>query len=586
MLSSDYKRLSLLIKPFFIERRYLILVGLLSLMVVDFLQLIIPRILKRAVDELTLLSISLEGLLRYALYIVGLALMIGALRYVWRRCLLGTSRRVEEGLRNQLFEHIQSLNASYFDTTKTGDLMAHATNDIQQVRMATGMGMVALNDAVVLGLAAIGFMAYINVRLTLLVMLPMPLIVIGTRFFSKKMHHRYQTVQASFADLTEAVRERITGMRVIKAYGRETVATRQLEGISKQYVEHNIQLVRIVGSFFPLMLLFSNLSLGIVLFMGGRQTITATITPGEFVAFISYLGLLTWPMMAMGWVINLIQRGLASLGRIQIILDTAPEIIDKPDAKSLPAISGEIQFEKVSFTYGDDVAALSRINIHITPGQTIGIMGPPGSGKSTLLGLIPRFYNVTAGSLQVDGTDVRDLKLGSLRAGIGYVSQEPFLFADTIDNNIRLAKPDASDSELASAIRLAALDDTIASFNKGLQTVVGEKGVILSGGQKQRIALARALLADTPVLLLDDPISQVDMETGQRIIQNLQSLMGQRTIVMASHRIAAIQKSDWIIVLEGGSILEQGTHTELIESSGYYAKTYRLQAVEEGLDAK
>jgi ATP-binding cassette subfamily B protein len=586
MGSIDYKHLSYLLKPYFIERRYFILLGLSSLIVVDFLQLIIPRILKRVVDDLTLRNISMSSLLWYAVYIVGLALLIGVLRYVWRRCLMGASRRVEEGLRNRLFEHLQSLSAPYFDQTKSGDLMAHATNDIQQIRMATGMGMVALNDAIVLGAAAIGFMAYINVRLTVFVLLPAPLIVFGTRFFSKKMHHRYQSVQASFADLTEAVRERIAGMRVIKAYGRETVETRQLEHISKQYVEQNIRLIRITGSFFPLMVLFTNVSLGIVLYLGGRQTITATITPGDFVAFISYLGLLTWPMMAMGWVINLIQRGVASLGRIDTILNVAPSIADQPGALPLHPLSGEIRFKGVSFSYADSsLPALSAIDLHTKTGQTVGIMGPPGSGKSTLLSLIPRFYEVKAGSIQVDGHDIRDVKLRDLRFGIGYVSQEPFLFADTIGENIRLAKANASDAELEAAIHLAALDQTIASFQNGMQTVVGEKGIILSGGQKQRIALARAFLTDAPVLLLDDPISQVDMETGQRIIQNMQSLMGRRTIIIASHRIAAIQRADHIIVLESGAIVEQGTHAELIAANGYYARTYHLQAIEEGLNA-
>jgi len=280
-----------LIKPYLIENRSRILTGLLCLIIVDVLQLIIPRIIKWTVDDLTAFEIDVGRLLSYALYMVGIALFIGIFRYVWRRCLLGTSRRVEEGLRNELFNHLQNLSASYFDGVKTGDLMAHATNDIQQVRMATGMGMVALNDAIVLGLAAIGFMAYINIKLTAFVLIPMPLIVVTTRFFSKKMHRRYQAVQASFSELTEVIRERFAGIRIIKAHHRKAEETRRVESASKDYINENIKLVKIIGTFFPMMLLFTNFSLAIVLYLGGRQTILQTITPGDFVAFISYLGL-------------------------------------------------------------------------------------------------------------------------------------------------------------------------------------------------------------------------------------------------------------------------------------------------------
>ncbi|MBW2678872.1 MAG: ABC transporter ATP-binding protein, partial [Deltaproteobacteria bacterium] len=305
-----------LIKPYFIENRTVILLGFACLILVDFLQLTVPRIIKWVIDDLTAFNTSIRGLVVYAAYILVIGLLIGIFRYLWRRFLLGTSRRVEEGLRNRLFSHIQALSASYFDKTRTGDLMAHATNDIQQIRMATGMGLVAINDAVVLGAAAIGFMAWINLRLTAFVLIPMPFIVLGTRFFSKRMHHRYRAVQASFSNLTEGVRERFTGIRIIKAYNSEETEALKLDKISKQYVRENLKLVKITGLFFPMMLLFSNLSLAIVLYLGGRQTIVQDITPGDFVAFISYLGLLTWPMMALGWVTNLIQRGKASLERI------------------------------------------------------------------------------------------------------------------------------------------------------------------------------------------------------------------------------------------------------------------------------
>ncbi len=575
-----------LIKPYFIENRYLIAVGLLSLIVVDVLQLFIPRVIKWAVDDLMTMQTDAFGLLIYALYMSGIALLIGVFRFVWRRCLLGTSRRVEEGLRNSLFTHLQSLSASYFDRAKTGDLMAHATNDIQQVRMATGMGLVALNDAVVLGTAAIGFMAYINVRLTLLVLIPMPLIIFGARFFSKRMHRRYQKVQSAYAELTEAVRERFTGIRVVKAYGWEDNESARVEEISRNYIRKNLDLVKVTGAFLPMMMFLTNLSLAIVIYVGGRQTITQSITPGDFVAFISYLGLLTWPMMALGWVTNLIQRGKASLDRLGSVLATKAEISDQPGAIAYAQSQGAITFENVRFSYAPQpgsrsVTALEDIDLQIRPDSIIGIVGPPGSGKTTLLNLIPRLYDVTTGRILLDGRDIRELTLSSLRSQIAFVPQEPFLFAGSIRQNITLARERFSEDDLESAARKAAIHRTIDSFPNGYDTIVGEKGVILSGGQKQRMALARAFLDPAPILILDDPISQVDLKTGTTVVSNIRAMAGGRNVLIASHRLSAVRFADTIITLDGGRILEFGTHNELIETDGYYAKTYRLQEIEE-----
>ena len=578
-----------LIKPYFKENRRKIAIGLLSLIIVDMLQLFIPRIIKWTVDGLTALQIDLGQLLIYAIYMAAIAVLIGVFRYVWRRCLLGTSRRVEEGLRNRLFTHIQTLSASYFDRTQTGDLMAHATNDIQQIRMATGMGMVALNDAIVLGAAAIGFMLYINVTLTLFVLIPMPLITISTRFFSKKMHYRYQAVQAAFSDLTEVIRERFAGIRIIKAHNRKEREAARVEAVSKEYIKENLGLVKIVGSFFPMMLLFTNLSLAIVLYLGGRQTIALTISPGDFVAFISYLGILTWPMMALGWVTNLIQRGRASLDRIDRILQTQPEIKNPTEAVTLGQIQGRIVFEGVDFTYPHNgtrsSAALSEIQLEVAPGNVLGIVGPPGSGKTTLLSLIPRLYDVSRGGVFLDGKDVRSLQIDDLRANIAYMPQEPFLFAGTIRENLTFGNPLIKDTLLKKITQKAALYDTICSFPNGFETIVGEKGVILSGGQKQRIALARCLLQEGRVLVLDDPISQVDLQTGTAITDTIKSMIGEKTIIIVSHRISAVSYADQIIALNKGRVIERGTHGELIVTNQYYGKTFQLQEIEEVVNA-
>ena len=485
---------------------------------------------------------------------------------------------------------MQTLSAAYFDRTRTGDLMAHATNDIQQIRMAAGMGLVALNDAVVMGAAAIGFMIYIDPTLTGFVLIPMPFIAVAARFFSRRMHRRYRSVQASFSDLTEAVRERVAGIRLIKAHNRKTAEAEKIEAASRAYVDENLGLVRITGVFFPMMVLLTNLSMAMVLFLGGRQTILLTITPGDFVAFISYLGLLMWPMMALGWVTNLIQRGRASLDRVDTILATLPDIRSAAGARPLRGPAGAIVFEAVGFSYAGGAgaqtrAALSGIDLRIEPGAVLGIVGPPGSGKTTLLSLIPRLYDPAAGRIRIGGQDIRDVLVEDLRDRIAFMPQEPFLFAGTLRDNITFGEAGVDDERLIEAARAAALLDTIRLFPQGFDTVVGERGIMLSGGQKQRVALARCLLSPTPVLILDDPISQVDFETGARITQAIRRLAGARTILIVSHRLSAVRFADRILVLDGGRVVHTGSHADLLAANGYYAGTYRLQEIEEAGDA-
>lgn len=575
-----------LIRPYLKERRWYVFWGLIFLVIVDFLQLFIPRVIKWTVDDLTAFRVNAAELFYYAVYMVVIGLLIGLFRFGWRHCLIGLSRRIEEGIRNRLFTHIQTLSAAYFDQTRTGDLMAHATNDLQHVRMAMGMGIVALTDAVVLGTASIGFMLYINVRLTLYVLIPMPLIAVGTRFFSKRMHRLYGQVQAAFSDLTEVARERFAGIRIIKAYNLEETETERFKSKSRDYILKNIRLVRVTGSFFPLMLLLTHLSLAMVLYLGGRQTVLTVITPGDFVAFISYLGLLTWPMMAIGWVTNLIQRGRASLDRINKILDTRPVISDPVSPRTIHRAKGRVVFENVSFDYGSGgMSVLDGIDISLQAGEIAGIVGPPGSGKSTLLSLLPRIYDVSSGRILIDDIDIRQLRVRDLRSQILFVPQEPFLFAGTIRDNITFGDYRFSEETVLGATKKAALYHTIQSLPKGFDTLVGEKGVILSGGQKQRIALARAFLTDAPILVLDDPISQVDTETGASIIRALRTSAGARTVFIISHRLSAVRFADRVIELQNGRIAESGTHVEMMASSEYYRQTYHLQEIETAYSA-
>jgi ATP-binding cassette subfamily B multidrug efflux pump len=571
-----------LILPHFKSHWRTIVLGLLALIVVDMVQLSIPRLIKWVVDDLTAFQTSVPRLALQAGTVAVMALLIGTFRYLWRRCLLGTARRLEQSLRNRLLAHIQILSASYFDKTKTGDLMAHATNDIQQVRMASGMGLVAFNDALVLGSAAIGFMLYIHVRLTLYVLIPMPLLVLGTRLLGKRMHRRYRKVQAAFADLTEAVRERCAGMRMIKAHHGESQAARAIGKVSRAYIDENIRLVGVTGLFFPMMILITNSCLAMVLFFGGRRTILAEITTGDFVAFISYLNMLAWPMMALGWVTNLIQRGGASLARLKTILERQPEICSRPGALPLERIKGRVEFNKLFFAY-DHRMVLQNIELLAAPGEMLGIVGPPGSGKSTLLSLVPRLYDATRGRVMVDGRDVRDLSLADLRRNAAYVPQEPFLFAATIRENLIFGCPRRCIDRLDQVIADAGLERILQELPQGLETVVGERGVLLSGGQKQRIALARALLIDAPVLLLDDPISQVDTVTAQRIISTLRGMVGAKTLLIVSHRLAAVRFAHRIITLEEGRVTEYGSHDQLIAAAGYYARVFGLQELEDAV---
>jgi ATP-binding cassette subfamily B protein len=561
--------------------------GVLALLLVDGLQLVIPRIIKSAVDDLTAGTGARGELLDYAFLIAALAAGIAVFRFVWRYLIIGTSRHIEEDLRNEIYSHLQRLSARYYSEHKTGDLMAHATNDLNAVRRASGFGVVALVDAMILGVAAIGFMLALNIHLTLLALIPMPIIALFTLRAGKMLHARFEKVQEMFSDLTERVRESISGVRVVKAYVREEYEMDRLADAGRAYIDRNIRLVRVWGAFFPFIMTVSSMSIVIIIYFGGRQVMVGTISTGDLVAFTSYLAILTWPMMAMGFVVNVLQRGAASMGRINRILESEPEIEDAPDAIEPEEIRGEVEFRDVTFRYEEDLEpALSDVSFTVPAGRTLGILGRTGSGKSTIMNLLLRIHEAQEGVVTVDGHDVRKLTLSSLRGAIGYVPQDTFLFSDTVFENIRFGRPSASEEEVREAAEIAGVLDEIEEFPKGFDTKLGERGVTLSGGQKQRVAIARALIMDPAIVALDDALSSVDTATEERIQQGLESALRRRTSIIVSHRISSIKHADEIIVLDDGRIVERGTHEELTELGGLYADIYERQLLEAEMDRK
>jgi ATP-binding cassette subfamily B multidrug efflux pump len=573
------------LKDYFVQYRWSLIIGLATLLVVDGLQLIIPQVIRWAIDDLTRGGVVRADLITYGLYIAGIALLIGFFRYFWRYLILGTARRIEEALRNRLFSHLQTLSLGFFQETKTGDLMAHATNDIDAVRMAVGMGLVAITDILVLGASSIVFMVWIDPRLTLFAVIPMPFIALVTTRFSGLVHSRFEDVQASFSRLTERVRESLAGIRVVKAFVQEEKERGRLGQIGEEYVGKNLRLIKVWGMFFPLIMLLANLGTVIVLWLGGRGTIAGTITVGGFVAFMTYLGILTWPMMALGWVINLIQRGSASMGRINKILNTQPEIADLPSVRPLSKLEGRIEFRGLTFSYGAGRApALKGVTFEVNPGEFVAIVGRTGTGKTTLCNLIPRLFSPPNGHLFLDEREIHAIPLKTLRGGIGYVPQDTFLFSTTIRENIAFRNPEASEGEIAKAAHISQIDEDIRSFPMGIETVIGEKGVTLSGGQRQRIAMARAILSNPQIMILDDALSSVDTQTEERIWNGLGEILRGKTRIVVSHRLSSIKGADKIVVLDDGEIREMGDHASLLSMGGIYAEIYWRQQIEEELE--
>jgi len=573
------------LKEDLIKNRWRILTGLAALLIVDVLQLLIPRVVKHAIDDLTSGDIASPRLLNYGLQILILALGIGGFRYVWRYLLLGASRRMEKALRDRFFLHLQTLSPSYFSRTKIGDLMAHAINDIESVRMAMALGLVFIVDTIILGILTLFFMVYIHPLLTLYAVLPMPLITVITLTFSRTIHKRYEVLQKTFSQLTERVRESIAGIRVVKAYVQEEVEREKLSCISQDYIKKNVGITRIWGMFFPLLLFFSNLSMALVLYLGGKLTILQSISTGDFVAFMSYLGMLAWPMMALGWAINMIQRGTASMGRINRILGEAPEISDASETPATSPLKGRIEIRGLTVLSGNgEVPLLEDIHLDIHEGEKVVIVGRTGAGKTILCHLLVRMMESPERSIFFDGNEIHHIPLKLLRGEIGYVPQDTFLFSDTIRENIAFGKPSATLEEIEEAARIAQIHDEMMEFPAGIDTVIGEKGITLSGGQRQRVAIARAVLMNAPIFILDDGLSSVDIQTEEKILDGLEKLLKEKTSILITHRIAPLKRADRIIVLEKGRVAETGNHEALLSRGGIYAKLYQEREMEEEME--
>ena len=566
-----------LIIPIYHTYRVRLFFGFLALLGVDLLQLTIPGYLKKGVDSLTEGTASGQSLLVVGSCILLTAIGIGLLRFCWRTLIIGFSRHLEQILRNRLFAHILTMDRPFFDRHTTGDIMAHATNDLSAVQMACGMGLVAAADALVMSTAALFFMAHINGRLTLIALLPMPLLALCTRILSGKLHIHFDHVQAQFALLTEFARNTMVSIRLIKGYTREQQQRKDFRTLGRKYVASNLKVAVIQGLLFPISALVGNTGMLLVLYFGGRLVIENSITMGDFVAFVTYLYMLIWPMMAVGWVANLAQRGLTSLARIHHLLTARPVLleIETGGAAIRPqpaAAQGGSVFScrKLNFTYpGGQRPVLTGITLEIGPG-ILGVAGRTGSGKSTLCRLLTRQYPVERGMLFFSGHDVNDCSLAEIRSRISYVSQQPVLFSGTVAENISLARADASQDAITSVARLAAIDEEVMAMPEGYNTTIGERGLRLSGGQKQRIAIARALLADRPILIIDDALSALDVETEQRVFAGLRDHLQQRSIVIVSHRLKLLSGMDSIVVFDHGRIVDQGTHAELRQRNDFY----------------
>ena len=556
------------------------------------IQLISPWVLKYAIDDLTV-GVTRGRLGIYAGLLISIAIVGGACRFLMRRIIIGASREIEYDIRNDFFAHLQRLPLVYFQQHRTGDLMSRATNDLSAVRMMVGPAVMYASTTSIVLVVAVTLMVSISTRLTLFALLPLPVVSVLVKAFGSAIYRRSEQIQEQLAHLSAIAQETLAGVRVVRAYGREGVEIERFRVANEEYVARSRGVVQLQGLFYPSMGLFLGLSALVVLWMGSGLVVAGDMTLGDFVAFNAYLLMLSWPMIAFGWVTNMLQRGMAAWSRMLEVLDTEPSISDPGADATLTTrddIAGRVEFRNLSFAYNGR-RVLDGISATVEPGQMLAVVGPTGSGKSTLVDLLPRVFDPPPGTVFVDGVDVRDISLRALRSAIGYVPQEPFLFSDTIAKNVAfgaLADTDIGDrahrDAVEHAVAVSRLDKDVADFPQGFDTAVGERGITLSGGQKQRAAIARALMVDPRILILDDALSAVDTQTEEEILTRLRGVMRQRTSIVVSHRISSVRAADLIIVLEDGKVVERGTHDTLIAADGLYAGLYRKQQLEEELD--
>ncbi len=576
--------------PYLKKYKRTLLWGLLTVVCSNLFTVLQPKLIGNAIDKLKIgiemKQVDEQGLILYAAIVVGLSLMAGFLTFLTRQTIIVVSRHIEFDLRNDFLAHLQKLSLSYFQNTPTGDLMAHATNDISAVRNVLGPGIMYPTDTLMTFTLVLIMMLWSDWKLTLLSLIPLPFVSYAVYWLGKAVHKRFEEKQRQFSLLTTRAQENLSGIRIVKAYVREQYEIDGFHSLSWEYLKKNLILARVQSIMWPLMFLLVGVSLVIVIYYGGLQVINGVITIGTLTAFFGYLIMLIWPMIAFGWVTNIIQQGAASMGRLAKILDTKAEIDNSEKTDwSVKELRGDIEFRNVMFTHKNaQTSTLGHINLHIPAGTTVAVVGYTGSGKSTLINLIPRLYDVTGGTLLIDGVDIRNIPLETLRSSIGYVPQETFLFSDTLADNISYGVDNGTLEHVLQAAEISQIAKDVDEFPKAYDTMIGERGITLSGGQKQRTSIARAVVRNPKILILDDALSAVDTYTEEEILKRLRNVMKGRTSIIISHRISTVKDADLIIVLDGGSITEQGTHDELVARGGIYAELYQKQLLEEELE--